>query len=78
MVIAGSHGSGLAQMLSVDQERQSQLDRSQARSGVSSNGNSSESNGSSVGNVAQDNGAKSKKGNGVSLFGSYKAPIKQQ
>lgn len=89
MGIAGSHGSGVAQILSVDQERQSQLGRSQPRSGNGNangkgngngggNGNSRESNGRSVGNGAQGNGVSTKKGGGVSLFGSYKAPIKRQ
>ncbi|DBB10492.1 hypothetical protein WJX82_004355 [Trebouxia sp. C0006] len=63
----GSNGSGVAQVLSVDEERQSGLNRSGRVSGDASSSkglNSGKSQGSS--------------GAGVSLFGSYKAPFKRQ
>lgn len=63
----GSNGSGVAQVLSVDDERQSGLTKSGRAYGdaSSSNGlNNERSHGSS--------------GAGVSLFGSYKAPFKRQ
>ena len=78
---AGSQGSGVAQVLSVDQERQPGLSRSNrnghgsgSNSNVNANGNS---NGSGNGRGSQgSNGGNPSKG--VSLFGSYKAPIKPQ
>ena len=78
---AGSQGSGVAQVLSVDQERQPGLSRSN-RIGHGTGSNSSvnanrHNNGSGNGRSGQgNNGGNPSKG--VSLFGSYKAPIKQQ
>lgn len=78
---AGSQGSGVAQVLSVDQERQPGLSRSN-RNGHRSGGNSNvNANGNSKGSSNGRGGLRSNGGNpskGVSLFGSYKAPIKQQ
>ena len=65
--IAGSNGSGVAQVLSVDEERQSGLNRSGRVSG-----DASSSKGLNNGKSQGGSGA------GVSLFGSYKAPFKRQ
>lgn len=75
---AGSQGSGVAQILSVEQERQSGLHK-HAQNGSNSNaiGNgisNGSGNGSNEGHAS--NGGNTK--NGVSLFGSYKSPVKQQ
>ena len=69
--IAGSHGSGVAQVLSVDDERQSGNSKS---SSAHSNGDSRQTDklGKSNGNPGAS------KASGVSLFGSYKAPVKSQ
>ena len=67
----GSPGSGFAQVLSVDEERLVD-DRVRKPAQSSGNGNgvaSSDSSGS---------GSKQKQAGGVSLFGSYKAPIKRE
>ena len=68
---AGSHGSGVAQVLSVDDERLSGNNRSNI---AYSNGDSKQAD--TVGKSNGDPGAK--KASGVSLFGSYKAPVKHQ
>lgn len=77
---AGSQGSGVAQVLSLDQERQPGLSRSNRNgsgSGSSSNVNANGNSGNGNGRGGQgSNGGNP--GKGVSLFGSYKAPIKQQ
>ena len=68
----GSPGSGVAQVLSVDEERL--VDERANRPPKAANGN-----GEDV-NVGPSNGSspKQKQSSGVSLFGSYKAPIKRE
>ncbi|KAL3141467.1 hypothetical protein ABBQ32_005030 [Trebouxia sp. C0010 RCD-2024] len=71
----GSQGSGVAQILSVEEERQLGLHKnSQNGSSSSAVGNGGNGNGSDEGHAS--NGGTTKAG--VSLFGSYKAPVKQQ
>lgn len=67
----GSPGSGVAQVLSVDEERLVD-DRVRKPAQSSSNGNGAASSDSS------GSGSKQKQAGGVSLFGSYKAPIKRE
>ena len=80
---AGSQGSGVAQVLSLDQERQPGLSRSNRNGSGSGSSSNVNANGTSHGNGnAYGRGGQGSKGGnpskGVSLFGSYKAPIKQQ
>lgn len=68
----GSPGSGVAQVLSVDEERL--VDERANRLPKAANGNSEDV------NAGPSNGSspKQKQSSGVSLFGSYKAPIKRE
>lgn len=76
---AGSQGSGVAQILSVEEERQLGLHRngqngSSSSSAVGNGGNVVNGNGSDEGHASNGGSTKA----GVSLFGSYKAPVRQQ
>ena len=72
----GSPGSGVAQVLSVDEERL--VDNRMKRQPQNGSGNGSGGTGSSVKTEnGSGSGSSGKQAGGVSLFGSYKAPIRR-
>lgn len=72
---AGSPGSGVAQVLSVDEERL--VDDRAKRPPQVAKGGSRDDNGRSNNGAASNGDGQKQKQAGVSLFGSYKAPIKR-
>lgn len=77
--IPGSHGSGVAQVLSVEQERQSAFSRNSHLGSNGSGSRNSNENGDGINGIYSNiTGVNNKKSGGVSLFGSYKAPVRPQ
>ena len=84
---AGSNGSGVAQVLSVEGERHTSNQSGQANNGSSThssstsngNGNRKDSGSRNANSIRIGKGSKGvkKKAEAVSLFGSFKAPVKQ-